>query len=61
VDDNTAYVRVMLAKAGYFNGDPERVGAASVEAVLQVLAFEEFERAYEREYAELNKDDPAGG
>ena len=49
-------MRVRVAKAGYYGGDPRKVGEATVTDVLDVLAYEAFEADYATTQRELNKD-----
>jgi len=51
-----AIIVLRLAKAGYWNGDPERIRDAPVESVLEAIWFEGFSSQYENAMFELNKD-----
>lgn len=55
IENQTMFVAVRLAKAGYFGGDPEQVMNAPVDVVQSILDYEGFESAYEEEYIALNK------
>lgn len=46
----------MLAKKGYFAGDPQKVLSAPVDVICDILNFEDFERAYETEFDALNME-----
>jgi hypothetical protein len=50
------FLRVKIAKLGYYGGDPHKVGEATVTDVLDILAFESFEADYTITERELNKD-----
>lgn len=44
-----------LAKAGYYQGDPNKVLSAPVNVVIGIIEYEAFVSDYERTYTELNK------
>lgn len=46
----------MLAKAGWFNGNPSAVDNAPIDEVINAYYYEVFCREYERTAYELNKD-----
>lgn len=46
----------LLAKAGWFNGDPSAVDNAPIDKVINAYYYEIFSREYEATYIELNKD-----
>lgn len=46
-----------LASMGYFGGDPEKVLDASVEIVVGLTDYVEFQRVYDETYVELNRND----
>lgn len=46
---------LMIAKAGYYGGDPEKVLSARVDLVCAVLGYEKFRGDYEIADCELNK------
>lgn len=45
-----------LAKAGYFNGNPNDVFKAPVDTVFNTYHYEMFTREYEDTFHELNKE-----
>ena len=45
----------MLAKSGYFGGNPQTVLTTPVDIVLQTYQYEMFTREYEETYYEINK------
>lgn len=51
-----ALISVKLAKAGYFNGDPEKVLQAPADIVQNILDYEDFASEYEEEYLALNEE-----
>lgn len=56
IGDDLRFLRVKIAKLGYYGGDPRQVGEAAVTDVLDVLAYESFEADYASTERELNKD-----
>ena len=44
-----------LAKAGYYGGDPERVGKGRVDIVLKAVQYEGFLNEYEETYIIMNR------
>lgn len=48
------FIALKVAKAGYYNGDPENVLKARVDYVLAVLEYEKFSFDYEAVYMEIN-------
>lgn len=54
--ENEIVIAVILAKAGYFNGNPCIVLNAPVDIVLNTYHYEMFTREYERTFYELNKE-----
>ena len=49
-------IALMISRAGYYGGDPERVLSARVDLVCDVLGYEKFRGDYELADYELNKD-----
>lgn len=47
----------MLAKAGWFNGNPSTIDAAPVDVVIYSYHYEMFSRKYDAACIELNKVD----
>lgn len=47
----------MLAKAGWFNGDPSAVDTAPINEVINAYHYEVFCREYEATEIELNRAD----
>ena len=45
-----------LAKAGYFNGNPETILNAPFDLVYQTYQYEMYTRDYEDTYIEINKE-----
>ena len=56
IGDELRYLRVKIAKSGYYGGDPHAVGEAPVTDVLDVMAYENFQSDYAETERELNKD-----
>lgn len=56
IGDDLRFLRVKVAKLGYYSGDPHKVGEATVTDVLDILAYEAFEADYATTERELNKD-----
>jgi hypothetical protein len=48
-------IAVTLAKAGFFNGNPQSVCDAPVDIVMDTYHYEIFTREYEITHYELNK------
>lgn len=46
----------MIAREGYYDGDPEKVLSARADLVCAVLGYEKFRNEYETADSELNKD-----
>lgn len=46
---------LILAKGGWWGGNPGKVLAAPVDEVLQAMQFDAFKSAYERKYMKLNE------
>jgi hypothetical protein len=44
-----------LAKAGYAQGDPEKVMQMSADVVMQIVHYENFVAEYEKQTIELNR------
>lgn len=49
------FLAIRLAKAGYYNGDPQAVMAAPVDMVQAIIDYEKFESDYESAYIALNR------
>lgn len=47
---------LMLAKAGYFSGNPETIYNSRVDLVFQTYYYELFMRDFENTYHEINKE-----
>ena len=45
-----------LAKAGYWQGDPQKVLAASADLVMATAEYEKFVGNYEEAFIELNRE-----
>jgi hypothetical protein len=56
IGDDLRFLRVKIAKLGYYGGDPHKVGEATVTDVLDVLAYESFDADYATTERALNKD-----
>lgn len=56
IGDDLRFLRVKIAKLGYYGGDPHKVGEATITDVLDILAYEAFEADYTTTERELNKD-----
>ena len=48
-------VALKVAKAGYYNGDPDKVLQSRVDHVLMILDYEKFSYDYQDVYDEINK------
>lgn len=48
-------IALTLAKAGYYQGDPEKILNARIDLVLQTYNYEMFTRDLETTFSELNK------
>ena len=46
---------LMLAKAGYFSGNPEVIYNSPVDLVFKTYQYEMFMRDFENTYHEINK------
>lgn len=44
----------MLAKSGWYGGDPDAVKDAPVDTVMQIVQYEKFEKETEFAYKTLN-------
>jgi hypothetical protein len=44
-----------LARAGWWGGDPDAVGEAPVESVLEAAEMDRFQGEYERAWVEMYK------
>lgn len=49
-------IALSLAKAGYYNGNPEQVLEGRIDIVLQLFYFEDFCNKYQITEIELNKE-----
>lgn len=56
IGDDLRFIRVKVAKLGYYGGNPSLVGEAPVTDVLDILAYESFQSDYITTERELNKD-----
>ena len=56
IGDDLRFLRVKIAKLGYYSGDPHKVGEATVTDVLDILSYEAFEADYTETERELNRD-----
>ena len=56
IDDEGIFLSLKLAKAGYFEGNPDKVLLAPVQTVLNVLHYESFDNDYFETYQALNKE-----
>lgn len=45
----------MLAKAGWFGGNPSTIYATSIDEVIKAYDFEQMSRDYEKTFINLNK------
>ena len=54
IGDELRFVRVKIAKLGYYGGDPHKVGEAPVTDILDILSFESFQADYATTERELN-------
>lgn len=50
------YVALILAKSGWWGGDPGKVLNAPADEVMLALQFGSFRSDYERTYVDLNKE-----
>lgn len=48
------FIACRLAKAGFFNGDPEQVLNSPASIVEAAIAYETFESDYAKQYEDLN-------
>lgn len=46
----------MLAKAGWYNGNPSAVMLAPIDEVIDVINYEKMTHDYEKAYFEMNKE-----
>ena len=56
IGDELRFLRVKIAKDGYYGGDPHAVGEASITDVLDIIAYESFRADYVETERELNKN-----
>lgn len=49
-------VALRLAKAGYYDGDPEKALNASADMVMAVVQYESFVNDYERTVVDMNRE-----
>lgn len=49
-------IACLLAKTGYFGGNPQIILNSPIDIVLQTYQYEIFTREYEETYYELNKE-----
>lgn len=54
--DDTLVIALRLARAGYWDGDPEKAMAADPGVVIAALQYEVFRDEYERTYNEMNRE-----
>jgi hypothetical protein len=45
-----------LAKAGYWQGDPQRILAAPTDIVMAAVEYEKFVGSFEEAFIELNRE-----
>jgi len=46
-----------LAKAGWMQGDPDRILKAPVNTVMDMIAYEKFDSDYQQAHWELNQNE----
>lgn len=56
ISDELRFLRIKLAKLGYYGGSPALVGRAPVTDVMDIIAYESFEADYEITERELNNE-----
>ena len=54
--DEETKISLILAKSGFYGGDPDKVLDAPIDKVLQAYQYEMFLREYETTARELNKE-----
>lgn len=56
IEDESLFIAMRLAKAGYYGGNPQAVLQAPVTVVIGMLEYEGFNDEYENAYMALNKE-----
>ena len=54
IGDELRFLKIKIAKSGYYGGNPHFVGEAPVTDVLDILSFEKFQDGYAATERELN-------
>lgn len=46
-----------LAKAGYYNGNPEKILTAPIDIIINILEYEKYEADLIQAYEDIRKED----
>jgi hypothetical protein len=56
IDDESTFIALKIAEAGFYGGDPQRVLDAPVDMILNILRFREFQADYDKMFQAMNEE-----